>query len=178
MHMGQDGRLSGRVLSIGEGIERETIYLAFDMYRKEPAKWFVPKSDGYSTISTSQSLSSHFDISTSRLEALSVLGALTGLMLIYGVAPTPLSPALVQFLLHGCDLHSLTPAFIQEWFPSLYRTLIDWSAIQTSNGDSIEHFDAHFQLFHDFPVFLLSPIHISYSLMCVITIDFVHSRPH
>lgn len=153
MHMRQDGGLSGQVLSVGEGIERETIYLAFDTYRKQSSKWFIPRSDTYSTIATSQSLSPHFDISATRLEALSILGALTGLMLVYGVAPTPLSPALIQFFLHGCDLHSLTPAFIQEWFPSLYRTLMDWNAISSSSGDSIEVFDAHFQLFHDFPVF-------------------------
>ena len=150
MHMRPDGTLSGRVLSVGEGIEQETIYLAFDVYRKESAKWFTPRSDTYSTISTSQSLSPHFDVSPTRLEALSILGALTGLMLVYGVAPTPLSPALIQFLLHGCDICSLTPAFIQEWFPSLYRTLMDWNAIGAS--DNIEGFDGHFQLFHDFPV--------------------------
>ncbi len=151
MHTHQDGSLSGRVLSVGEGIERETIYLAFDKYRKESAKWFTPRSDSYSTISTSQSLSLHFSPSSTRLESLSILGALTGLMLVYGVAPTPLSPALVQFLLHGCDLQSLTPSFIQEWFPNLHQTLTDWNTI--SSGDSIDVFDAHFQLYHDFPVF-------------------------
>ncbi len=31
------------VLSVGEGIERETIYLAFDKYRKESTKWFIPQ---------------------------------------------------------------------------------------------------------------------------------------
>lgn len=157
-----DGGLSGRVLSVGEGIERETIYLAFDIYRKESAKWFISRSDTYSTIATLQSLSPHFDISATRLEALSILGALTGLMLVYGVAPTPLSPALIQFLLHECDIHSMTPAFIQEWFPSLYRTLMDWNALNAS--DNIEAFDGHFQLFHDFPVclfllFMISIIH-------------------
>lgn len=94
MHMRHDGSLSGRVLSVGEGIERETIYLAFDMYRKESTKWFIPRSDTYSTIAISQSLSPHFNVSATRLEALSVLGALTGLMLVYGVAPTPLSSTL------------------------------------------------------------------------------------
>lgn len=155
MHLLQDGGLSGRVLSVGEGIERETIHLAFDKYRKEPTKWFIPRSDAYSTIATSQSLSPHFDASVTRLESLSVLGALTGLMLVYGVAPTPLSPALVQFLLQGCDLQSLTPAFLQEWFPSLYLTLKDWISIGVSGEDSIDLFDSHFQLFHDFPVLQL-----------------------
>ncbi len=154
MHTHQDGSLSGRVLSIGEGIEREAIYLAFEKYRKESTKWFAPKSDSYSTIATSQPFSPHFYPSTARLESLSVMGALTGLMLVYGVAPSPLSPALVQFLLNGCDLNSLTQAFIQEWFPSLHRTLMDWNAIsgRTSSGDSLDAFDAHFQLYHDFPV--------------------------
>ena len=175
--MRPDGGLSGRVLSVGEGIERETIYLAFDAYRKEHTKWFLPKSDSYSTIATSQSLSPHFDISATRLEALSVFGALTGLMLVYGVAPTPLSPALIQFLLHGCDLHSLTPAFIQEWFPTLYRTLTDWNAIRTPNGDNIEVFDTHFQLFHNFPVFLFF-LSDSYPLTIINAIGLVHSRPH
>lgn len=158
MHTRHDGSLSGRVLSVGKGIERETIYLAFDTYRKQSTKWFIPRSDTYSTIATSQSLSPHFNISATRLEALSVLGALTGLMLVYGVAPTPLSPALIQFFLHGCDLHSLTPAFIQEWFPSLHRTLIDWNEIPSGDSIQVEVFDAHFQLFHDFPVFSISSI--------------------
>ncbi len=156
MHTHQDGSLSGRVLSVGEGIERETIHLAFDKYRTEATKWFIPRSDSYSTIATSQSLSLHFSASPTRLESLSVLGALTGLMILYGVAPTPLSPALIQFLLHGCDLQSLTQPFVQEWFPSLYRTLTDWNSVITSSGDSIDAFDSHFQLFHDFPVYFFN----------------------
>ena len=178
MHMRQDGGLSGRVLSVGEGIECETIYLAFDLYRKESTKWFIPRSGTYSTIATSQSLSPHFNTSSTRLEALSVLGALIGLMLVYGVAPTPLSPALIQFLLNGCDLHSLTPAFIQEWFPSLHRTLVDWNAIGSSSEDNIEGFDSHFQLFHDFPVFLSDSIHDYCFTNSTIASDFLHSRPH
>ena len=73
-----------------------------------------------------------------------------------------------QRLLHGCDLQSLTPAFIQEWFPSLYRTLTDWNAIHAPSGGSIEPFDAHFQLFHDFPVFLsiLYILSLSIDLCC------------
>ncbi len=61
-------------------------------------------------------------------------------------------PCLGPILLHGCDLHSLTPSFVQEWFPNLHQTLVDWKSIDISSGDSIDVFDAHFQLYHDFSV--------------------------
>jgi len=169
MFVHQDGSLSERVLSVGDGVEREAIYLAFEQYRKSPNKWFIPRTEAYSTIATSQSFLLHQSIlSSAQLEAISVLGALTGLMLVYGMAPTPLSPALLHYLLHDCNFHSLTPNFIQEWFPSLYRTLTDWNNIDASMD--IETFDSHFQLFHDFSVC------IYFSLYCHICTDSRISR--
>lgn len=163
MFLREDGSLSQRIRSLGDGVERETIHLAFQHYRKNAQKWFIPRSGKYSTIATSQPfLLQQPTFSSTRLEAISVLGALTGLMVIYSMAPTPLSPALLQFLLHGCDFHSLTPDFIQEWLPDLYKTLTDWNRLD-SLGD-VENFDPHFQIFHDFPVgfyFFLYPAILS-----------------
>lgn len=158
MFVRPDGSLSQRIRSVGDGVERETVHLAFEQYRKNAQKWFIPRSGKYSTIAMSQPLLlQQPTFSSTRLEAISVLGALTGLMIIYSMAPTPLSPALLQFLLHGCDFHSLTPSFIQEWLPDLYNTLTNWNRLGAS-GD-VESFDPYFQLYHDFPVgfyFLLS----------------------
>jgi len=171
MFVCQDSSLLERVLSAGDGVEREAIYLAFEQYQKNPNKWFIPRTEAYSTIATLQSFFFHQPIlSSARLEAISVLGALTGLMLVYSMALTPLSPALLNFPLHDCDFHSLTPNFVQEWFPSLYRTLTNWNDIDASKD--IEIFDSHFQLFHDFPVCFY------FSCYCQLCTDFRISRYH
>lgn len=158
MYSNDDGSLSSRLLSMGEGIEREAVYYSFNKYHKEQDRWFMLCSDNYSTVLTTQSCllsmthgSFEGVVSSTRLELLSVLGALTSLMLLYRTAPTPLSPAFLQLLLHNGDFQSLTSSFIQEWHPQLYRTLNKWKSTEFLSSD-ISEFDTHFQLYHDFPV--------------------------
>ena len=144
MFVHPDGSLLQHICSFGDGVERETVHLAFKQYQKNTQQWFIPRSGKYSTIAMSQPfLLQQPTFSSTRLEAISVLGVLMGFMLIYGMAPMPLSPALLQFLLHGCDFHLLTPGFIQEWLPDLYDILTDWKCLDAS-GD-VESFDSHFK---------------------------------
>jgi len=90
-----------------------------------------------------------------RLTNLSILGALTGLMMIYGLAPAPFGPGLLQFLLHDCDLRALTPAFISEWYPELHHTLQNWKALDPSSND-LAPFCSHFATYHDTEVISIS----------------------
>ena len=121
-----DGSLSQRIRSVGDGVERETVHLAFEQYRKNVQKWFIPRSGKYSTIAMSQPLLlQQPTFSSARLEAISVLGALTGLMIIYSMAPTLLSPALLQFLLHGCDFHYGFQIMMENIHSETYSLLID-----------------------------------------------------
>jgi len=72
-------------------------------------------------------------------------------MVIYGLAPAPFGPGFIQFLLHDCDLNSLTPAFVSEWYPELYRTLQAWIALGPANDD-LSPFRSHFASYHDVDV--------------------------
>ncbi|KAJ7675415.1 hypothetical protein B0H14DRAFT_3537113 [Mycena olivaceomarginata] len=76
-----------------------------------------------------------------------VFGCLTALMLIYGIAPDPLSPSLIHFAANKCELGSLTREFVGEWHPNLKTMLDTWDSIGPT-GD-ITPFQSHFVIFHD-----------------------------
>ena len=76
-------------------------------------------------------------------------------MMIYGLAPAPFGPGLLQFLLHDCDLRALTPAFISEWYPELHHTLQNWKALDPSSND-LAPFCSHFATYHDTEVISIS----------------------
>ncbi len=90
-----------------------------------------------------------------RLTNLSILGALTGLIIIYGLVSAPFVPGLLQFLLHDCDLRALTPAFISEWYPELHHTLQNWKALDPSSNDLVP-FCFHIATYYDTEVISIS----------------------
>ncbi|KAF9473603.1 hypothetical protein BDN70DRAFT_816990 [Pholiota conissans] len=140
------------IRSLGRGIEREVIYLAFGRYSSQEAQaqWFLPRAGGYSSIAVSHTAHSMTSISTFRVKSLSVLGALTGLMLVHGIAPIPLSPVLIHYFIHNCDLQSIHPAFLAEWIPDLHKTLDDWLSLD--HQSDIAAFQPHFSTYHDMQV--------------------------
>lgn len=138
------------IRSVGRGVEREAVYLAFDSYRQNSAQWFLPRAGGYSSVAVTNTMA---PVSKHRLKSLSVLGALTGLMLIHGMAPTPFSPVFIHFLLHDCNLHSIYPSFLAEWIPDLHQTLQHWLATDPTERD-LSEFQAHFAIYHDIQVCL------------------------
>jgi hypothetical protein len=128
--------------------------LAFQEFRDEPTKWFLPCQDGHvtiaptpSTISTSRSLARG---SSARCQSLATLGALTSLLIINGIAPVPLSPVLLHYFIHGSDLNAIHPALLSNWYPTLCQLIQDWLAIGPT-GDPAP-FESHFITYHDMQV--------------------------
>lgn len=137
-------------LALGSGIEREVLLLAFQHYRDGGARWFTPRMDGFSSITVSQSLASARYIAPQRLRDLRCLGALTALLLINRMPPTPLDPLLLQFLIYDCSLHAIYPALCAEWHPELHGLIQSWLALGPE-GD-ISAFQAHFVSYHEHEV--------------------------
>lgn len=140
----------GTVLSSGLGPELETLYGVFLRFANQPEKYLILREGGRCAISTTISMSHRFLVSPGRIREMKILGAVLVLMLLHGMTPAPLSPALFQFVFHGCNLNSLTPEFLGEWYPELRLLLSDWIAMGPT-GD-LGPFRAHFSTYHDLQV--------------------------
>ncbi|KAJ7443670.1 hypothetical protein FB451DRAFT_1437063 [Mycena latifolia] len=140
----------GTLLSWGSGLEREILYGLFLIFANQPAKYFSLREQGRCTISTTISMAHRFLVSPVRLRELKILGAVLVLMLLHGMTPAPLSPALFQFVFHGCNLDALTSEFLSEWYPELGLLLSSWVAMGPA-GD-LAPFQAHYSTYHDLQV--------------------------
>ncbi|KAF8057836.1 hypothetical protein FPV67DRAFT_1429869 [Lyophyllum atratum] len=138
---------SGSTLSFGQGIERETVFTAFQTFTTTHAEWFNHREDSFATLQTAYSAMVARHIPAERLAALKQLGALCSIMMIMGLTPSPLDPSIFQFIVHGCDLHSLHPAFIGEWHPNLHQLILDWK--QAGPTGNIQPFQGHLATYHD-----------------------------
>jgi hypothetical protein len=58
-----------------------------------------------------------------------MLGALTSLLVINGIALVPLSPVLLHYFIHGSDLNAIHPMLLSNWYPTLRQLIQDWLAI-------------------------------------------------
>lgn len=112
--------------SLGDGIEREVVHTIFEQYRRTTAQWFVMHDDGHATLATTHSFKNSRFVPQSRLRAMSILGAITVMCLIRGMSASPIDPVLLHYFAHDCDLHSIHPALLAEWHPTLKQNLSDW----------------------------------------------------
>jgi hypothetical protein len=139
--------------TIGPGLERDTIYTAFNCYTRSFSKWFLPRFDNQASLQMSCGIwraTSAGVVSENRILAMRKLGAICALMLIHGMCPEPLNPLLFQFIIHNGDFNSLHRALIQEWHPELLNLIDRWLAV--GPNDSLEPFRAHFASYHDMDV--------------------------
>ena len=143
-------REDGSIISTGRGVEREVVYTAFRCFTDHNGRWFLPRFDGRCSIATTMSLSAASFVGADRHSNLAVLGCLTAFLLIYGIAPEPLSPSLIQFAANNCDLRSLTCEFVREWHPELRALLELWTT--TGPTGDISAFQSHFATYHDMQV--------------------------
>jgi len=60
-----------------------------------------------------------------RLLSLTKFGALCTLLLIVG-RPSPLNPCILQYAVHGMNIHFLYPAFIGEWHLETRAKVLHW----------------------------------------------------
>ncbi|KAJ3496500.1 hypothetical protein NLJ89_g10477 [Agrocybe chaxingu] len=138
-----------RLRSAGRGVEQETVYLAFNTFRKNESEFFLPRAGNYSSLAVTHSFSTSF-IPRARLQTLSVLGSLAALMLVYGMAPNPLSPVFIHYMIHDCNFDSIHPGLLSEWLPELRRLLREWI-----DGDctlDLAPFQEHFSTYHDIQI--------------------------
>ncbi|KAJ6450648.1 hypothetical protein C8R45DRAFT_1113986 [Mycena sanguinolenta] len=140
-------RQNGTLVSTGRGVEREVIYMAFRFFTDNNGRWFLPRFDGRCSIATTMSLAAAPFVGADRRTSLGILGCLTSLMLIHGIAPEPLGPALIQWAANDCNLQSLTREFVSEWHPELKALLDSWN--RAGPTGSIAAFQTHFATFHD-----------------------------
>ncbi|KAJ7166343.1 hypothetical protein C8R43DRAFT_1162799 [Mycena crocata] len=141
---------NGTVLSGGIGPEREVLYGVFLTYVNQPEKYLIPREAGRCAISTTISMAHRFLVSPERIRMMKIFGAVLMLMLLHGMTPAPLSPALFQFVLHGCRLESVTPEFLSEWYPELRQLLQSWLSMGPT-GD-LAPFRGHFSTYHDLQI--------------------------
>ncbi|KAF7367181.1 hypothetical protein MSAN_00978000 [Mycena sanguinolenta] len=139
-------------LSTGEGVEREVIFTAFSEFTSHAGTWFLPRFDSRCSIATTMSLAASSLVNTHRRDSLVVLGCLTALMLIHGLAPEPISPALLQYAANKCDIRSLTREFVGEWHPDLRAMLDSW--INMGPTGDLTRFQQHFSIYHDIQAML------------------------
>ncbi|KAF8186505.1 hypothetical protein K438DRAFT_1765277 [Mycena galopus ATCC 62051] len=119
------------------GPEREVLYHLSPTYFCYPESYFVPRADGWYAISTTISMSQRFLVSPARLRELKILGLVLVLMLLHGIPPDPISPALFQMVFHN-TFDALTSDFIREWYPELHLLAENWVACLESR-DQAQH---------------------------------------
>ncbi|KAJ7149802.1 hypothetical protein C8R43DRAFT_951776 [Mycena crocata] len=115
--------LIGNQAAVGEGLEREAMYLVFTRFVQQRNAWFQPVAGGFLAIRTLYPLSS--SIPPGRLVDATRLGAICGLLMVFGQCPGQISPAIFQYLIHNGNFASLRAPFIGEWFPEMRNTLLE-----------------------------------------------------
>lgn len=96
--------------------------------------------------------SSAVNVASSRIEGMKAFGAICALLLAQGVPPLPLSPLVLQWLIHDRNIHSIHSDLVAEWHPELSSTIKQWLSLDP--GDSIVPFQAHFSAWHENQVYI------------------------
>lgn len=125
---GTSHRQDGGIQTIGGGVEREVIFLAYSKYLQSPSAWFHLLANERATLQTSRSYMHGHLIPHSRIRAVKILGALCALMLINGICPDPFNPLFFLFIVHKFNVHSLDRQTVSEWHPELRQAIDSWLA--------------------------------------------------
>ena len=135
------------VRSVGEGIEREVLCMAFEEYRSNPTQYMSPCLDETWSIITSPV--AHLTSSVYRREILT-FGALAALLMLNGIAPTPLDPVFLYWLINDCAFESITSAILHEWHPTFHAVMERWLSL-THTG-IITDFSPYIAMYTDLDV--------------------------
>jgi hypothetical protein len=123
-------------------------------------QWFRPTYDDFSTLAlcntpiTLGRTNSSSLTTTQRMKNLMGLGATVSLLLINGMPPTPLSPVLLHFFIHDCNINAITKSYLAEWHPKFSEILDNW--ISGGLDVDLDEFEFHFSAFHDTQVRIMS----------------------
>ncbi|KAJ7015776.1 hypothetical protein C8F04DRAFT_1205158 [Mycena alexandri] len=137
----------------GDGPEREVIFTVFRRFLEKEASFFV-RGEGDCLLIRTMYLTS-MPIPLSRLIELRWLGAVCGLLLVFGQFPVPISVSIFQYIFNHSNFHSIRRSFVQEWFPQLATLLTEFQSLAPSDDLTAfqSHFISHFNIeasaFHD-----------------------------
>lgn len=143
-------------------MEREVLHLLMEGIRQSRGEYFLPLSGELCTLATAHSFYSSCFASSARLLDMSVFGALAALCLIRGISPTPLSPIVIQYIIHNCDIHAIEEPMLNEWLPSLQNLLVAWR--RAGPEGNITEFIGHFATYHNTQVSLFQLLYILHCL--------------
>ncbi|KAJ6494112.1 hypothetical protein C8R47DRAFT_974956 [Mycena vitilis] len=119
----------------GEGVEREVLITLFKRYTNAESTWFQRGEREVLTLRALYPATSPIPAPRRRLVEFKRLGALCAILLIFGQSLSPLSPAILQYLIHCKNFHALHPSFMGEWFPLLRSLILAWIATPTESHD-------------------------------------------
>jgi hypothetical protein len=100
------------------------MWMVLRRFLNQETVWFHRGAGDFLTLRTLFPAS--IPASAQRLVEAKRLGAICGLLMVFGQSPTPISPAIFQYIVHGGNLHSLRPSFISEWFRDLRLFLLEF----------------------------------------------------
>ncbi|TFK73881.1 hypothetical protein BDN72DRAFT_893603 [Pluteus cervinus] len=122
--------------SLGAGVGKEVLYRSFKAIAEERAKYFCPTLDDFCSILVPQGGGALFQLRVleSLLLDFNILGALSAMMVSYGIPPIPLDPLLIECILHKGDIRSLTSRAVGEWHPG-FRQLLEYFIALGPTGD-------------------------------------------
>ena len=103
-------------MSTGIGLEIEATHIAFGTFISDRAGYLVDRLDEMCTVATTMSARSSRYASAERLLRLRIFGSLCAFLLIHGIAPAPLDPALFHYIANG-GFEALDYSFVNEWHP-------------------------------------------------------------
>ncbi|KAJ7436551.1 hypothetical protein FB451DRAFT_1417408 [Mycena latifolia] len=142
-----------RIVSSGEGIVREVMHAAFiKTLTTTGPQWLTARLDHKLSLLFVRSLGFGPHTFGPRQQLISVSGALWALMLIKGFAVDPIDPALLQFLIHDCNLHSVHPAFLAEYHPDVKHVLDLWKEAGPTGDINLPPIVSHLATYHDLEV--------------------------
>lgn len=142
-----------RIQSFGEGVECEALQITFQEYQDNSMMWFLQHQDHHSSL-VMLGLQRQQPSSSQHSIKLSILGALTALLLLYGIPPNHLLPVLLHYFIHDLDLNLISRNLLGNWYPDLGRLIQDW--IDAGPDGNIESFAGHFLTYHDTQISLLT----------------------
>ncbi|KAJ7621563.1 hypothetical protein DFH06DRAFT_772897 [Mycena polygramma] len=116
-----------RDIAVGEGLEREVMWTVLRRFLMKETTWFHKGAGECLTLRTLFPAS--IPVPRQRLVEAKRLGAICGLLMVFGQFPAPISPAIFQYIVHGGNFHSLHEGFVGEWWPGLRAALLQLIAM-------------------------------------------------
>ncbi|KZT31096.1 hypothetical protein SISSUDRAFT_1068105 [Sistotremastrum suecicum HHB10207 ss-3] len=138
--------------AIGEGVEREALHLALKKAMEPFSSFATNLQDAHCSL-TIMFPHNPCDAPMERQRALIVLGILCALTVLHFGQPEPFGPAFVKLVMHDLNIDSLTPGFIQYYYPQLHQLLLRWRDLGpggiVKDSPHFKDFDQHFQSYHN-----------------------------